>query len=199
MQKNPFDPGYYHSEELRGMGFAAVGEQVSIAKNCTLIGLHNISLGDHVRIDGNTTIAAAKGKVTLGSYIHIGGGGFLLGGGGITLEDFTTLSQGVKVYGASDDYSGEAMTNPMVPAEYLNVKHAPVVIKRHGIVGSGSVILPGCTLGEGVAVGALTVVTRDLDAWGIYAGSPAKRLRERSRALLEKEQAFINSGKGPAS
>lgn len=79
------------------------------------------------------------------------------------------------------------MTNPTIPAEYTNVKHADVLLGRHVIVGSGSVILPGITLEDGVAVGALSLVQRDCNSFGIYAGNPARRISERKRDLLEVE------------
>ena len=92
---NPFDQGYYFSEQLREFGFGSVGDNVQIAKNCTILGLPNIRIGNHVRIDGNVGIIAAKGFVSLGSYIHIGGGSYLAATGGITLSDFSAMSQGV--------------------------------------------------------------------------------------------------------
>jgi galactoside O-acetyltransferase len=49
------------------------------------------------------------------------------------------------------------------------------------------VILPGVTIGEGASVGALTLVNRSLDPFTIYAGIPARRLRDRSKAFLELE------------
>lgn len=184
---NPFAPGYFGSDELRGFGFASVGENVAIAKNCTIIAPERIEIGDHVRIDSNVHIVAAEGKVTLGSYIHIGGACHIAGRGGVMMNDFSGLSQGVRIYSASDDYSGEHMTNPMVPDEYLGFNVAPVLLGRHAIIGSGSVVLPGCNIGEGVAVGALALVTKSLPPWGIYSGAPARRLRDRSRRLLELE------------
>lgn len=188
---NPFDPGYYRSEELRALGFRC-GDHVMVAKNCTIIGLENrsfenITFGHDVRIDGFTTIAASSGHLHIGSYVHIGGYCFLSCGGGVTLEDFSGLSQRVSVYSSSDDYSGQALTNPTVPREFLNVTTAPVHIERHVIVGSGSVILPGATLKEGASVGALSLVAKDLSGWTIYAGSPAKPIRERSQDLLKTE------------
>ena len=92
---NPFNPGYYETDELRKFGFKAVGNNVKVAKNCTIIGLNNITLGSNVRIDGNVTIAAYTGSLTLGNYIHIGSGCYLGCGGGVTLFDFTGLSKSV--------------------------------------------------------------------------------------------------------
>ncbi|QOY96556.1 acyltransferase [Massilia sp. UMI-21] len=187
---NPFNPGYAETAELRLLGFRRVGRNVRIARNATIIGLENIAIGDNVRIDGGVVIAAHAGRLELGDYIHIGGGCYLGCAGGITLADFSGLSQGVRIYSGTDDYSGEALTNPTVPHAYLNVKTAPVALGRHVIVGSGSVILPGASIGDGSAVGALSLVARPLADWGIYAGAPARRLKARSRKLLELEQAL---------
>jgi acetyltransferase-like isoleucine patch superfamily enzyme len=185
---NPFNPGYFESDELRTFGFKQVGKGVQIAKNCTIIGLHNIVLGDHIRIDGNVVLAAYSGSLTLGSYIHIGEGCYLGCGGGVTLDDFAGLSQGVKIYSGTDDYSGKTLTNPTVPHAFKEVKLAPVRLGRHVIVGSGSVILPGVNIGEGSSVGALSLVTKSLEPWGVYFGSPAKKLKERRKDLLQLEQ-----------
>jgi galactoside O-acetyltransferase len=46
-------------------------------------------------------------------------------------------------------------------------------------------------IGEGVAIGALSLVRGGLEAWGIYAGVPASRMRERSRGLLQQEEIFL--------
>lgn len=62
--KNPFDPGYYGSEELRRIGFKSVGENVRIARNCTIVGLKNVAIGDNVRIDGFCTIVASDGPAS---------------------------------------------------------------------------------------------------------------------------------------
>jgi len=188
---NPFDRGYYGSDELKTFGFATVGHDVWISKICTIIGLPNIAIGSHVRIDDKVTIIAAEGRVSIGSYVHIGECCYLSAAGGITLKDFCGLSQGVRVYSVTDDYEGGHLTNPTVPKEFLGLEIAPVVIGRHVIVGSGSVILPGCTLGEGSSVGALSLVTKSLDAWGVYVGAPARRAKARSRELLELEKQLM--------
>jgi dTDP-4-amino-4,6-dideoxy-D-glucose acyltransferase len=61
------------------------------------------------------------------------------------------------------------------------------------VVGAGSIVLPGVTLQEGSAVGALSLVKSDCEAFGLYAGVPARRLGERKRDLLELEQRFRRS------
>jgi galactoside O-acetyltransferase len=83
------------------------------------------------------------------------------------------------------------MTNPMISSEFTHVTHGDVNIGRHVIIGSGSIILPNVTLDEGVAIGALSLVKKNCTAFGIYSGSPAKRISERKRDLLELEKVFL--------
>ena len=189
---NPFDPGYYNEHELAGFGFKSVGTNVRIAKNMTIIGLENISLGSNVRIDGyGTLVAAGTGSLSIGSFVHIGGWCYLSAGDGIVMEDFSGISQGVRIYSRSDDYTGEYLTNPTVPAKFTGLTCGTVTLKRHVIIGSGTVILPNVTIGEGTSVGALSLVNRSLNPWGVYFGSPAKRLMDRSKKLLELESELM--------
>jgi len=184
---NPFNSGYYTSEELKDFGFPFIGKNVKVAKDCSIVGLENIEIGDNSRIDSFSSIIAASGFVRIGRYVHIGGGAYIGGAGGVTLNDFSGLSGGVNIYSASDDYSGRSLTNPTVPAAYTGVKRAPISLGRHVIIGSGSIVLPGCDLGEGVAVGALSLVNKNLGAWGIYSGVPCRLIAARKQGLLEKE------------
>jgi len=168
-------------------------QNVPIAKSCTLVGMENISIGDNVRIDGYCSIiAAGTGYLNIGSYINIGGYCLLSAGNGIEIQVFYGLSHGSYIYSRSDDYSGKHLTNPTVPEQYTHIIKGAVTLGRHVIIGSGSIILPNITIGEGSAVGAHSLVTKDLDSLGIYIGSPAKRLKCRSKRLLELEQKLIN-------
>lgn len=178
---NPFDRGYYHSDELREFGFAEVGHNVRISKSCNIVGLQNIRIGNHVRIDFAVTITAGAAGVRIGSYVHIGSYAYLSGGQGIEIGNFANLSQRVSIYTANDDYTGGSFTNPTVPAELCDVSRAPVKIGEHVILGSGSVILPGAVLPEGVSLGTLSFMrAQPVEAWGVYAGIPARKLGMRT-------------------
>ena len=192
MQENPFNAGYYTEDELQKMGFKSIGKNVRIAKNNTIVGLEKISIGDNVRIDGYCAIiASGDGFVDIGSYIHIGGWSYLSAGHGISLEDFVNISQGVRIYTRTDDYSGESLTNPMIPEKYSDVSSGSVVLKKHVIVGSGYIILPNLIIAEGASIGALSLVKENLSAWGIYCGVPAIKIKNRSKNLLKLEQQFL--------
>ena len=181
---------FYLEAELRSLGFRSVGEDVRLSRKASVYGAENISIGNHVRIDDFCVLAAGVGGITIGNYVHIAVGSTLIGAGMIAMADFSGLSSRVSIYSSSDDYSGATMTNPTVPREYTGVEHMDVFLGKHVIVGSGSVILPGATLEEGVAVSALSLVTKDCKAFGIYTGVPARRIKARKTDLLELERQF---------
>lgn len=190
---NPFQTGYYHSEELRAFGFKAIGENVKISRNCTIVGLSNISIGNNVTIDAFCSIIStgANGSLELGSYVHIGAFCHILANEGVEIKDFSGLSQGVKIYTKSDDYSGESLTNSTVPDKYKNFKIGKVIINEHVIIGANSVILPNVTIGVGVSIGALSLVTTNLESWYIYFGNPLRKLGKKSCGLLSKKTQFL--------
>lgn len=181
--------------ELETMGFAHLGKDVQISEQARFYGAHRIVIGDHVRIDDFCVLSAGSAGIRIGHHVHIAVFSSLIGQGEIVISDFANVSSRVSIYSSNDDYSGASLTNPTVPTEFTHVTHAPVRLGRHVIIGSGSVILPGVTMADGVAVGALSLVTQDCGEFGIYAGCPAKRVKERSRALLDLEARFIASQK----
>jgi galactoside O-acetyltransferase len=175
---------------LRRAGFAAIGEDVLVSERASIHGAARIALGSHVRIDDFCVLSAGTDGIRIGDRVHIACHCTLIGRARIELDDFSGLSARVAVYSSSDDYSGAGLTNPTVPLAYRRVTDAPVRIGRHVIVGAGAVILPGVTIGEGAAVGALALVRSPLEPFAIYSGVPARRVGERSRALLELESAL---------
>lgn len=174
--------------QLKNIGFASYGENVCISDKASFYGVERINIGSHVRIDDFCVLSAGAGGITLGNYIHIAVYNSLIGKGKILLEDFCNLSSRVSIYSSNDDYSGSFMTNPMVPSAFTDVQHADVHLKKHTIVGSGSVILPGVVLHEGVAVGALSLINKDCESFSIYVGNPARKIKDRKKDLLIVER-----------
>jgi galactoside O-acetyltransferase len=174
------------------MGFKSCGQNVLISEKASFYGMSKISLEDSVRIDDFCILSAGQGGISVGRNVHISCYSSLIGEQKITIHDFAGISSRVSIYSSSDDYTGEAMTNPTIPEEFRKVDNRPVVVGRHCIIGSGSVILPGVTIEEGCAIGALTMVYKDCPAFGIYFGNPARKINERSKKLLELEKTFIS-------
>ncbi len=184
---------YLTRVEIEKMGFLQVGDNVYISEKASIYNPSNIKIGNNVRIDDFCLISAGEGGVEIGSYVHIAAYSSLIGKGSIVLEDFSNISSRVSIYSSSDDYSGESLTNPMIPDEYKNVISEDVRLGKHVIVGCGSIILPGVTLHNGVAVGALSLVDNDFEAFKICAGIPAKVIKDRKRDLEKMECRFFSS------
>ncbi len=180
---------FYSESELKEIGLCSYGKNVLISRNVSIYAADKISIGNNVRIDDFCIIS---GNVTLGNYIHIAAYCALFGGkSGIVMEDFSGISSRCVIYGDSDDYSGLALTNPTIPDKYRNVIGGKVIIKKHVILGTGVSVLPGVTIGEGSSIGSMSLINKNVDAWGIYAGIPCKMIRERKRDLLNLETEFL--------
>ena len=178
-------------EAVEALGFASVGQNVQISDRASFYGVNRITVGDNTRIDDFCVVSAGLGGIYIGQHVHIAVYSSLIGAGKITLGDFCNISSRVSIYSSSDNHSGATMTNPTVASEYTSAKHADVSLGRHVLVFSGSVVLPGVTLEEGVVIGALSLIKKDCEAFGIYVGNPARRIKDRKRDLLELEQRFI--------
>ncbi|MDC7286890.1 acyltransferase [Blautia schinkii] len=179
---------FYTPCELKQLGFKSVGNNVFISRNACIYGAGGISIGDNVRIDD---FCILSGRITLQNRIHIAAACLLFGGkSGILMKDFSGLSSRCAIYADSDDYSGNALTNPMIPDKYRSIQGGLVTLEKHALVGSNCTILPGVTVKEGASVGSMSLVTKSLDEWGIYVGIPCKRIKDRSRKILKIEDEF---------
>jgi acetyltransferase-like isoleucine patch superfamily enzyme len=185
---------FYTEKELKKFNFLHLGKNVLIKKNVGLYFTENISIGSNVRIDDNVIVVASNKKtpVKIGSNVHIASNCYLAGSNGIEMMDFTGLAPGVLIFSASDDYSGKKLTNPTVDKKYIGGKVGKIVLCKHVIIGAHSVILPKVTINQGSSVGALSLVNKNLDAWGIYFGVPVKKLKSRSKNILKMEKDFLS-------
>lgn len=182
---------YYSTQDLETLGFKSIGKNVKISDKASIYNCEEIEIGDNSRIDDFCVIS---GNISIGKYVHITPMCLVAGGEkGIIFEDFTTLAYGVKIFTQSDDYSGETMCNSTIPKKFKKEFKKEIIVKKHSIIGAGSIIMPGVILEEGTSVGAMSLVLKSTKPWGIYAGSPAQRLKDRKKELLELEKQYIQS------
>jgi acetyltransferase-like isoleucine patch superfamily enzyme len=180
---------YYTQDQLLQLGFKSFGENVKISDKASIYDCSKIEIGDNSRIDDFCVIS---GKVKMGRNVHITPMCLIAGGErGIVLENFVTIAYGVKIFTQTDDYHGGSLTNSTIPKKYKNEKKSAVLLKKHSIVGAGSIILPGVILEEGVSVGAMSLITGMTKSWNIYAGIPAVIIKARSKGLIDKERGFL--------
>lgn len=185
------DKRYFAENELAAMGFRSLGRNVKISRLAALYEPKYISIGDFSVIDD---FCVLSGNITLGRNVHVAHSCRVIAGReGIEMRDFSGLAFGVTIFAQSDDYSGNALTNPTVPMEFRRIKRARVLLERHVIVGTNSVVMPGVKLAEGSSIGACSMVTKSTEEWSIYFGVPAKRLKTRSKNVLDLENKYLDA------
>jgi len=87
----------------------------------------------------------------------------------VTIGSHSCVSQYSYLCSASHDY-----TNPIHPLIYKNIH-----IEDQCWIAAGAFIGPGVTINSGCVIGARAVVTKNTDAWFVYAGNPAVKIKPR--------------------
>lgn len=180
---------YLNANQLAAMKFKSLGKNVLISDKASIYNANQIEIGDYSRIDDFCVIS---GNVSIGRNVHMAVYSHLAGGrAGIEMHDFSGLAYGCQVFAQSDDYSGKTMTNPTVSTEFKSEYEARVIIGRHCILGTNTVVIPGVHIKEGTSVGAMAMVTKTTQEWSIYVGAPARRVKARMKDLLALEAKYL--------
>lgn len=185
--------GFYTKEELLDLGFKSIGNDTKLSKKASYYMTEKITIGDNVRIDDFCILV---GNITINNHVHIGAYcGLHASMGSITFKDFSCISSNVTIYASTDDYSGSSMTNAVIDKQFTNIQYGNVILDRFSIVGSGSILLNKAEIGEGVSVGAMSLVNSKLDAWKLYVGIPCKLIKDKDKKPLEMYQQFLRKYK----
>lgn len=178
--------GFYTKDELLAIGFKSVGENVLISKKTSIYGASNIIIGSNVRIDDFCLLV---GKIEIHDYVHIGAycGLHASQGGTIIFEDYSGISSNVNIYASTDIFDGEyCCARPGLNNDCFNTITSEVRLGKYSQVGTGSTVIPGGSLQEGSAVGAMSLVNKPLEPWSIYFGIPCRFYKKRRKELIEK-------------
>jgi len=169
-----------------------IGKNVIIGKTVRIRYPELVEIGDNVIIDDFTYISTS---LKLHSFVHISAGCKIIGGKNafVEMDEFSTLAPNVVLSAGTDDYLSGIAT-PLVPIKFKgNVKIGRIILQKHCIIGSNSVVLPDVICHEGASLGALSLAKKDLEAYSLYAGIPAKFIKERDREeILRLENNFKN-------
>ena len=172
--------------------FKKIGKNVEIGRNVYFRYPDLIEIGDNVIIDDFCYFTAA---LQIESFIHIGPHCSIIGGklGKLIMENFSGLSAGCRIICSSDDYLGSGLTNPTIPEKYhAEVKHTTIIIQKHAVLGTNTIVHPGITIGEGSAIGSGSLVTKNTEPWSVYRGVPAIKVKERDKdKILQNEFQFL--------
>ncbi|MCU0458706.1 MAG: acyltransferase [Bacteroidales bacterium] len=163
------------------MPFKALGKNVLISRFARFYGIEDMEIGNDVRIDDYCILS---GKIILGNYIHISAFCALYGRFGIEIMDYSGLSPRCTLFSASDDFSGGYLIGPMVDSSHTHVTGGKIVLEKYCQLGAGCVVMPNLIIHEGVTIGAMSFINKNLDEWSIYKGIPAVFYKKRSKRLL---------------
>lgn len=152
----------------------------------------NCSVRSYAQIHGGYK---GKGSVTLGKNCSVGEFAMLVSfGGDITFGDNCSVNPFCVIYGHGGLKIGDrvriATHTVIIPANHVfETKDVPIMsqgMRMQGItigddvwIGAGVTITDGVKIGEGSVIGAGSVVTRDIPAFEIWAGVPARRIKSR--------------------
>jgi len=144
---------------------AKVGAGTRIWQQCIL--LDGAVVGENCKLAHNVFI---EGGVRVGS--------------GVTVKDNVTLYEGLQIEGDVFIGPNAVFTNVKTPRAFISRReeYKPTIIVRGASIGANATIVCGVTIGQYALVGAGSVVTKDVPAYGLMAGNPARRVGWVSKA-----------------
>ncbi len=166
------------------LNFKSIGQNVTISPKASIYGAENIEIGNNVRIDDFCILSAGGGGIKIGNNVHIACYIHLIGAGRIVFEDYSQVSTRCSIFSSTDDFSGKYLAGPCCKPEERNVFSAPVILKRFAVLGSGVVLMPGVTIGEGSAVGVNSFVKKSIPDYELWAGNPARKIKDREKPFI---------------
>jgi acetyltransferase-like isoleucine patch superfamily enzyme len=143
-----------------------LGHRVRLAK---FINLYGCEVGDNTKIGAFVEV---QKNAKIGKNCKISSHTFVCEG--VVIEDDVFIGHGVTFI--NDSYPRATASNGHLQTEQ-DWKVEPTLVKRGASIGSGATILANVTIGEKALIGAGSVVTHDVPAYAIVAGSPARILR----------------------
>lgn len=159
----------------READFHALGPGCVLEPGVLVFHAEQIELGRNVYVGHQTILKGYhKHRMRIGDESWIGQQCFLHSAGGLEIGAHVGIGPGTRIITSAHTEAGREL--PILDAP---VAFAPVTIEDDADLGISSVVLPGVTIGRGAQIGAGAVVSRDIPAYAIAAGVPAKVIGSR--------------------
>jgi acetyltransferase-like isoleucine patch superfamily enzyme len=133
-----------------------------------------IRIGDQGWIEKGAVLWAFDGSIRTGTNVFLGPYVTIYGHGGVEIGDQTLISMHATILSSNHAVPGREKVIRAQPDILL-----PTKIGRDVWIGANAVILGGVTIGDGCVIGAGSVVTKDLPAYSVAFGAPARVVRSR--------------------
>lgn len=150
-----------------------------------------LDIGQNSYLSCQILFESEEGYIKIGDYCYIGPSK-LISRSSIIIEDYVTIAWGCTIYdhdSHSLDYRERMKDNErqiddahkgvlFIQSKDWNVVNSkPIMIHKNAWIGMNVIVLKGVEIGEGAVVGAGSVVTKDVPAWTVVAGNPAKIIK----------------------
>ena len=135
-----------------------------------------VTLGDAVTINRLAMLTGGRGGINLGNQVEINNMSIIDGSGGVEIGERTLIGPGVRIISYQHRFDGHQ------PIREQASESKPIHVERDVWIGANSVILAGVRIGEGSVIGAGAVVSKDIPAWSIAVGVPARVMHHREIA-----------------
>ncbi|MBU1343656.1 MAG: N-acetyltransferase [Proteobacteria bacterium] len=155
-------------------GINVVTSDVKLGKDVKIfnfVNLYGCKIGDRTKIGAFVEI---QKNATIGADCKIQSHTFICEG--VTIEDKVMIAHGVMFI--NDKEPGAVNADGSLQSED-DWECIPTWVKKGASIGSNATIMCGITIGEGALVGAGAVVTKDVPAWSVVVGNPARVIRMR--------------------
>lgn len=155
--------------------FARIGKNVVFERGVLVFHPENIFLGSNIYV-GHYAILKAyyKNYLRIGDGSWIGQNCFFHAGGGLSIGKNVGMGPGVQII--TSFHKDEGKDKPILHSE---VVFREVTVEDDADIGAGAILLPGVHVGKGSQIGAGAVVTKNVPAYSVVAGVPAKILHRR--------------------
>ena len=160
------------------------GKGVRLYPLCKMIRAENAELDNNCQIFDNVFIDAGK-RLRIGKYTTLTWGVLIEGGAETYLGDRVFLGPSTKLLTSTYKIQG-FYTAEHLPEGCQETEYGDITIKDDAYLGANCTVMPGITIGEGAVVGSNSLVTKDLEPWGIYVGTPCKKIGEREKPSIDK-------------
>jgi acetyltransferase-like isoleucine patch superfamily enzyme/MoaA/NifB/PqqE/SkfB family radical SAM enzyme len=163
-------------------GFAHMGKAVHVGLDADIRNPARIWIDDNVFIGNNVwlnitsdqiPVSDKRVRIIIGKRTVIGRDSFISAADSIVIGDNCLLAPNVHISDTGHNSMNVAI--PMIDQGVIRGK--PVTIGNNCWIGINAVILPGVVVGEGAIIGANAVVTKDIPAYSIVGGNPAKVIK----------------------
>lgn len=138
-----------------------------------------ITVGEGSVIDSFVKIkpAGGTGDVAIGRDVIINSGCVLYTGHGIIIGDHVRIAANCTLAPANHEFAAKDV---LIRDQRFRPGKGGIVIEDDVWIGAGCVLLDGAILRRGCVIGAMSLVRGEVEAYGIYGGTPLKKLGERS-------------------